>query len=366
MRSLKQCLLVGLATLLCASLLSAQTGSIKVTVLSKSGAPDPSFEITSPTDIQTMQSMLTGLQPAPAPTWPQFGFRGYALDNTGVPSFPATLRVFQGTIEIYSTSGINFFADSHGLESFVRSRAGSAAAAVAIKLAPQESGSLVTTPRIINDGGGSPVPTPSVSPTPAPGPSPSPVPTASPTPTASPSPVPTASPTPTATPSPSPSPTASPTPLPVSGSEPTYDPASWNKPGVVTTNNCYAYATNQMTGTFPQPGKNSGTEPTPPYTCDNVTTGAVGDGLAKGECDKACPAGSYKVALVIDPSVDNNDFHWYRQDSNGNWSHKPGGTDATNLDNSGKPITDPRNADRGGYTTFCGCFCVDPKKVNVK
>ncbi len=56
------------------------------------------------------------------------------------------------------------------------------------------------------------------------------------------------------------------------------------------------------------------------------------------------------MALVIWPGVD---FHWYRKGRNGSWSHKPGSTAVTNLDNSGNFITDPRTADRGGYTSFC-------------
>jgi hypothetical protein len=121
-----------------------------------------------------------------------------------------------------------------------------------------------------------------------------------------------------------------------------------------------------MTGTFPQPGRASGNQPGLPLTCANVTAGAVGDGLVVANCNNACPRGSFKVALVINPTPGSNDYHWYRQDSNGNWSHKPGGTDATNVDNSGNPIVDPRTADRGGYTTFCGCFCVDPTRVTVR
>lgn len=61
------------------------------------------------------------------------------------------------------------------------------------------------------------------------------------------------------------------------------------------------------------------------------------------------------VALVIAPG---DDFHWYRQDDDGTWSHKPGRTEATNRDNAGRVIHDPRRADRGAYTEFCGCFCV--------
>jgi len=35
------------------------------------------------------------------------------------------------------------------------------------------------------------------------------------------------------------------------------------------------------------------------------------------------------------------------------WSHKPGGTAVTNVDNQGHAIVDPRAADRGPYTEFC-------------
>jgi hypothetical protein len=69
--------------------------------------------------------------------------------------------------------------------------------------------------------------------------------------------------------------------------------------------------------------------------------------------------GYYPVALVSDPGVD---YHWYRLDSNGRWSHKPGNTDATDVDASGNLITDPKTADRDygryNYSTFCGYFYV--------
>lgn len=47
------------------------------------------------------------------------------------------------------------------------------------------------------------------------------------------------------------------------------------------------------------------------------------------------------------------DFHWHRLDNNGIWSHKPGKTRATNLDNANRPITDPRTADTGLYEFVC-------------
>lgn len=38
------------------------------------------------------------------------------------------------------------------------------------------------------------------------------------------------------------------------------------------------------------------------------------------------------------------DFHWYRLDRNGKWSHKPGTTAITDRDGIGGIIADPRHA----------------------
>ena len=66
----------------------------------------------------------------------------------------------------------------------------------------------------------------------------------------------------------------------------------------------------------------------------------------------------YKIALVIA----SNDYHWYRQDSSGYWSHKPGLTDITNKDASGNLITDPRTCDRdysyADYSTWGGYYII--------
>ena len=51
-----------------------------------------------------------------------------------------------------------------------------------------------------------------------------------------------------------------------------------------------------------------------------------------------------------------NDYHWYRLDNNGDWSHKPGQTPATNLDGDGNRIRDPRNAANGLIPYEFVCF----------
>ncbi len=85
---------------------------------------------------------------------------------------------------------------------------------------------------------------------------------------------------------------------------------------------------------------------------------------------EACEEGSYKVALVIAqgssdyPAVD---FHWYRQDEDGLWSHKKGTYEPTRIDSNGKLIIDPETAARtysglspADYNLFVGYYSLTP------
>lgn len=112
------------------------------------------------------------------------------------------------------------------------------------------------------------------------------------------------------------------------------------------------------TNTFAQPGRAAGAEAVWP-SCYHVHNAAVADGL-EPISDYPSYVMGFKtgVALVVDPgsSTRNPDYHWYRLDGDGTWSHKPGQTAATNRDNSGNVITDPRTANRGNYSIFCGFY----------
>jgi len=132
---------------------------------------------------------------------------------------------------------------------------------------------------------------------------------------------------------------------------PLYEPAWWNDGGQKQYgNNCYNYSTNYRSDTFAQPGLAAGAMYAT-LTCSDVRAGAVADDLiATPKADNRCPKEGHLVALVVAPGWD---FHWYRKGRTGYWSHKPGGTQATNRDNSNNLIPDPRMADRGPYTDFC-------------
>jgi hypothetical protein len=139
-----------------------------------------------------------------------------------------------------------------------------------------------------------------------------------------------------------------------------YDPGFWNDPAHKKLNNCYAYATNRRTDTFPQPGRATNNQATS-MTADEVRAGALSDGAHDaGNCFADSFAPRYLVALVIAPNID---YHWYRWHG-AFWGHKPGETEARNVDNSGKVITDPRTCDRGPYTVFAG-FMLIPRTQRV-
>jgi hypothetical protein len=143
---------------------------------------------------------------------------------------------------------------------------------------------------------------------------------------------------------------------------PAYNPGAWNIPAVQPYNNCYNYANDHATNTFAQPGRATG-HPAAHMQCADVQAAATSDGLhatpnftaplAKGQ--------GWYVALVIWPDTD---YHWYRQDSVGCWSHKPGQTAVRNTDNAGQPITDPQTCDRGPYVNFC-TYMVTNRGVHI-
>lgn len=143
---------------------------------------------------------------------------------------------------------------------------------------------------------------------------------------------------------------------------PLYEPQWWNVPAIQPYNNCYNYACDTRTNSFAQPGRAAGSQYTA-LTCAAVGPAAEKDALIGApSAENKCPEQGHLVALVIWPG---NDFHWYRKGQDGYWSHKPGSTPVTNLDNSGARIPDPRTANRGPYTDFCTFMIVMHGHVRI-
>jgi len=144
---------------------------------------------------------------------------------------------------------------------------------------------------------------------------------------------------------------------------PLYEPAWWNDGGSKQHgNNCYNYASNYRTDTFAQPGRAAGAMYAA-LSCAAVKPAAVADCLIDSpKANNKYPAEGHLVALVVAPGWD---FHWYRKGKNSLWSHKPGSTAVTSLDNSGHAIADPRTANRGPYTDFCTFMVVKHGHIKI-
>jgi hypothetical protein len=142
---------------------------------------------------------------------------------------------------------------------------------------------------------------------------------------------------------------------------------------VIDINNCYSYACDWPWGRppkkgLPQPGDKSGNKfdnfPGGKPSCTNIIANAKRDGLIFPMPKGGCPSTSHKVCLyVTDDSSGFTDYHWYRQDSDGYWSDKPGGTEIQKCyEGTGIPVTDPtKDAKESRYPIKCGCFCATGK-----
>ena len=176
-----------------------------------------------------------------------------------------------------------------------------------------------------------------------------------------------------------------------------YNPELWNKsPNVKNSHNCYTYFLDSRVKPViqkcknltdekkkdkcgdlkPQPGDfymlvNNGTleNKNRNYSCKEMIEKILNDNpsIQQTTFDKKCPVGSYKGAMVVDPG---NTYHFYRQNADGTWSHKPGVLDVTNVDSAGNKIYFPHTAARKydssgiNYTDFCSYFCI-PKQDRV-
>jgi hypothetical protein len=169
----------------------------------------------------------------------------------------------------------------------------------------------------------------------------------------------------------------------MTGWEPKYQPSRWNKnPNLRKTHNCFAYAMNvndpkqieacakdpKCNVPYHQPGSASGYpgfKDSVMKSCPEMEARTRGDNptITPVVFEQKCPAETSKIALVVDSD---EDYHYYRQDKDGFWSHKPGGLQVTNKDASGRPIYDPKLADRNyndqnsdlNYNEFCSYLCV--------
>ena len=157
--------------------------------------------------------------------------------------------------------------------------------------------------------------------------------------------------------------------LPTTGYEPQYTPWLWNDNDYTSKHNCYDYAfdnfdLSQPSKSHPGTVSNKYVKSNHKNSCDHVHKMLMSDhpDLMKVNSNELCPDGTYKIFLSIDPD---DDYHFYRQDASGFWSHKPGKTNVINTDANGELIVDPSISDhnytRHNYDSHCGFYCVNIK-----
>ena len=167
--------------------------------------------------------------------------------------------------------------------------------------------------------------------------------------------------------------------LPISGSEPNYYPKAWNADNdLLISHNCYAYFLDDIDTARtkkPQPGyysigkENINEDSENKYSsCEVMEDRILKDnpGIYKAQESEQCRSGYYKGFLTWHPG---KDYHFYRQDSNGLFSHKRGKKKVSNIDSNGELIANPRLAAKNyssyNYTTNCNYFCIPSNKRAV-
>ncbi len=165
--------------------------------------------------------------------------------------------------------------------------------------------------------------------------------------------------------------------MPLSGYELDYQPDEWNSPIYVDKANCYCYAVNG----YPwHPynkwdecvGRNGG-RPTiaqDPFSLREALLSDFANRFGVRQCSSpiisnyikeigrfdVAPDGMYKIACFYY----GGEYHFYRQNSDGFWSHKNYHDPVSNLDFSGNTIIDPLLSDRSFYDNLLGYFAIRP------
>jgi hypothetical protein len=164
---------------------------------------------------------------------------------------------------------------------------------------------------------------------------------------------------------------------PLSGYEPKYNPNYWNNnKNIKNNNNCYSYSVNNKNHKFgkPQPGyfarfnhiQNN------QYKCAYFFKRILNDipSVYLTSFKQKCKNGFHKAFFAIDSNKNEHDYHFYRQDNNQLWSHKPGTTNVINYDADYKIIQNPLKANRNyksyNYDKPCFFFCVNNKFGKTK
>jgi len=127
--------------------------------------------------------------------------------------------------------------------------------------------------------------------------------------------------------------------------------------------NCYSYAFGHYEERpywQQQPGLHSGLYQKGQktrFTCPLMLQRTLADNQHDtyvADCHGTCPEGHHKIALAVDPG-DPGDYHFFREDPDGSWSHKVGRGQVYKM--TVPPWDSPRYFGRRHYSDFCACMC---------
>ena len=103
------------------------------------------------------------------------------------------------------------------------------------------------------------------------------------------------------------------------------------------------------------------------YSCENFRERLSRDfpSFYLSSFGSKCLRGFHKGFIAYVSKLGDRDYHFYREDKEGLWSHKPGRTNAVNVDSSNNKILNPLKANRDynlfNYDNACFFFCVNKK-----
>ena len=163
-------------------------------------------------------------------------------------------------------------------------------------------------------------------------------------------------------------------------------PKTWKGNNIIFNTNCYIYALNlpqnpytgkgYLTWDHVQPGNLGGNNQfgqlRGPFQKNTFIERVkkdlevIGMEIVESTYDEVRKGKWWKVALAFENSLYFNDYHWWRQNLDGTWSHKPGKNRVQNTDNSDNIITNPETCNRGNYSTFAGFFMIRKKPGRKK
>lgn len=174
---------------------------------------------------------------------------------------------------------------------------------------------------------------------------------------------------------------------------PIYEPDKWNKNiGIKKSHNCYTYALNiinkkqaklclkwmkhnqnkKCNWVKAQVGMKHLKIIREKYQFKNLSCSKIKKRLLKEnpfliylKKNQNIPYGYYKIALYLKNNFE--DYHFYRQDKDGIWSHKNGHRRVKRTDEKGRIIYNIKKADHGIFHIFCGFFAcpIDLKKKKI-